>query len=169
MHLARHRLRRPAAVLATLILTTLMAIGLGGPVAADQPVPDTVDAQAQVDPGGDDPIVIGDQPTDTTTDVTFSVPWAVFIVGSVIPLITALLARTSWTSSRKGTVTFLLSLVTSALTVFIDNGGSVPLLQLLTAVFATATVAQVSYRQVWAGTALQQKLLAVGSPAVSGA
>jgi hypothetical protein len=140
--------------------TVLLPMALTTPAAG---APVVLIEQASVEPAGDPgPIIVGDAPSDTTADVTFSVPWAVYITGSLIPLVVAFMAQSTWGETWKGRINLLLSFVTAALTVFIDNGGSAPLLQVLSAGTATLVVSLGSYYTFWKGGGLQQKLLAIG-------
>lgn len=149
------------AFIALLAAVIVVILSITTPAVAATPVTGLVATQTASDPG---PVVLEDAGThaDTTTDVTFSVPWAVFVTGSLIPLVVAFLARSNWSETWKGRASFILSVATATFTVFIDTGGSVPILQLLSAVFATLATSQITYRTVWKGSTIQRGLLAIG-------
>lgn len=86
---------------------------------------------------------------DSTQNVTLSVPWTSLVVSQVIPLAVALVMDANAKSSLKATANLLLSALAAALTVLVDNGGSVPLVEFVGAFLVVITASQVGHRLVW--------------------
>lgn len=86
---------------------------------------------------------------DTTQNVSLSVPWTSLVVSQVIPLAVALIMDANAKSSLKATANLLLSALASALTVLLDNGGSIPLVEFVGAFLVVITASQVGHRLVW--------------------
>lgn len=90
---------------------------------------------------------------DSTQNVTLSVPWSALVVSQVIPLAVALITAAHASSAVKATANLLLSALAAALTVLVDNGGSVPLVEFVGAFFVVLTASQVGHRVVWSHAA----------------
>jgi len=90
---------------------------------------------------------------DSTQNVTLSVPWSALVVSQVIPLAVALITAANASSAVKATANLLLSATAAALTVLVDNGGSVPLVEFVGAFFVVLTASQVGHRVVWSHAA----------------
>lgn len=86
---------------------------------------------------------------DQTTPIPFVVPWAALAISLVIPLIVALVAKSTASPGTKGLLTVFLSAVTAAGTVYVQRGGSVPAVDLVAAFFAVLVAAHTSYKVAW--------------------
>lgn len=86
---------------------------------------------------------------DTTQNVSLSVPWSALVASQVIPLLVALVTDSGARSSLKASLNLLLSALASALTVLVDNGGSLPLVEFVGAFLVVITASQVGHRLVW--------------------
>lgn len=94
----------------------------------------------------------------------FAPTWAgllSFVLTAVLPLLVALLARASWSSTAKGLLLLFLAAVKQTVEAIIAGGyGTVP--GLLLAVLANFLVAVGIYFGLLRGSSVQQGLLAIG-------
>lgn len=72
-----------------------------------------------------------------------------FAVGTVIPLLVALLTKLNASGKVKGVLNLVLSVLGGALTYLLDHSGSASYVQLLNAVVLTYLASGVSYTNLW--------------------
>lgn len=93
----------------------------------------------------------------------FAPTWAgllSFVLTAVLPLLVALLARASWSSTAKGLLLLVLAAVKQTVETIIAGYGTIP--AVLLAVLANFLVAVGIYFGLLRGSSVQQGLLAIG-------
>lgn len=97
------------------------------------------------------------EPTDTAVtseDVIRVAPaFLAFIVGSLMPLLTALLTKVNASSAVKGTLNLVLSIIGGVVSAFVTAGDAgLTVLQIGTAAIAAYLASQVAYSGLWKPT-----------------
>jgi hypothetical protein len=149
-----HRYVRKALI----VIATMAAVAgfwLATPVTAGASPPRLhTEGVALLAPGQDDPpptIVDVDDPVITSTDVLRVDPLLLsFLVGSLMPLLTALLTKVDASSAVKGTLNILLSIVGGGLAAFVSAGDAgLTTYQLLAACITAYLSSQALYTGFW--------------------
>lgn len=164
-----HRIAKKALIV---IFTMFAVVGLGltAPPATAGASPPRIHALEGIPlaaPAQDEPpatIVDVDDPVITSTDVLRIDPLLLsFLVGSVMPLLTALLTKVDASSAVKGVLNLILSCAAGAIAAFVTAGDAgLTTYQLLAAIIATYLSSQATYTGLWRATGATRALATKG-------